>query len=335
MMERGFSRKDFLKAGCAGIAGAALFGAAGCGEGQQSEGAGAAGLTSRKDIRIVMVTHGSASDPFWSVVQNGLNQASKDMGVDVEYRAPESLDVVDIQSNMEAAIASEPDGIAMTVVDPNALSDLAREATGQGIPIVVLNTGQEVWEKVGAITYVGQTEYDAGVEAGKRMAEEGVKSALCINQEQGNVALEQRCDGFADGLGGNVKELAVQGTDPTAARNAIKTELTNNSDVDGMLTLGPQGALPALQALKTTGKGQELKFATFDLAPEVLTAVRDGDLLFAIDQQQFLQGYLPITFLTAYVQYGVSPVNEVATGPRFVTQQEANDVIELTKQGIR
>jgi simple sugar transport system substrate-binding protein len=223
----------------------------------------------------------------------------------------------------------------MTVVDPNALSDLAREATGQGIPIVVLNTGQEVWEKVGAITYVGQTEYDAGVEAGKRMAEEGVKSALCINQEQGNVALEQRCDGFADGLGGNVKELAVQGTDPTAARNAIKTELTNNSDVDGMLTLGPQGALPALQALKTTGKGQELKFATFDLAPEVLKAVRDGDLLFAIDQQQFLQGYLPITFLTAYVQYGVSPVNEVATGPRFVTQQEANDVIELTKQGIR
>jgi simple sugar transport system substrate-binding protein len=335
MMERGFSRKDFLKAGCAGIAGTALFGAAGCGEGQQSEGAGAAGLTSRKDIRIVMVTHGSASDPFWSVVQNGLNQASKDMGVDVEYRAPESLDVVDIQRNMEAAIASEPDGIAMTVVDPNALSDLAREATGQGIPIVVLNTGQEVWEKVGAITYVGQTEYDAGVEAGKRMAEEGVKSALCINQEQGNVALEQRCDGFADGLGGNVKELAVQGTDPTAARNAIKTELTNNSDVDGMLTLGPQGALPALQALKTTGKGQELKFATFDLAPEVLKAVRDGDLLFAIDQQQFLQGYLPITFLTAYVQYGVSPVNEVATGPRFVTQQEANDVIELTKQGIR
>jgi simple sugar transport system substrate-binding protein len=335
MMERGFSRKDFLKTGCAGIAGAALFGAAGCGGGQQNEGAGAAGLTSRKDIRIVMVTHGSASDPFWSVVQNGLNQASKDMGVDVEYRAPESLDVVDIQRNMEAAIASEPDGIAMTVVDPSALSDLAREATGQGIPIVVLNTGQEVWEKVGAITYVGQTEYDAGVEAGKRMAEEGVKSALCINQEQGNVALEQRCDGFADGLGGNVKELAVQGTDPTAARNAIKTELTNNSDVDGMLTLGPQGALPALQALKTTGKGQELKFATFDLAPEVLKAVLDGDLLFAIDQQQFLQGYLPITFLTAYVQYGVSPVNEVATGPRFVTQQEANDVIELTKQGIR
>lgn len=334
MIERGISRKSFLRAGGLGFAGAALFGAAACGSEEQT-GAGAKGLTSRKDIRLVMVTHGAASDPFWSVVQNGLNQASKDMGVEVEYRAPESLDVVELQRNMEAAIASEPDGIAMSVVDPNALSGLAREATGQGIPVVVLNTGQEVWEKVGAITYVGQTEYDAGVEAGKRMAEAGVKSALCINQEQGNVALEQRCEGFAEGLGGDVKELAVQGTDPTAAQNAIKTELNNNSDVDGMLTLGPQGAIPALQALKSTGKGQELEFATFDLAPEVLQAVRDGDLLFAIDQQQFLQGYLPITFLTTYVQYGVAPVSEVATGPRFVTRQEANDVIDLTKQGIR
>jgi simple sugar transport system substrate-binding protein len=335
MTEKGLSRRDFLKAGGVGIVGATLFGAAGCGGGQESEGAGAAGLTSREDMRIVMVTHGSASDPFWSVVKNGLDQASKDMGVEVEYRSPESFDVVDIQRNMEAAIASEPDGIAMTVVDPNALSDLAREATNQGIPVVVLNTGQEVWEKVGAITYVGQTEYDAGVEAGKRMAEDGITSALCINQEQGNVALEQRCSGFADGLGGNVKELAVQGTDPTAARNAIQAEINNNTDVDGMLTLGPQGALPALQALEASGKGQELRLATFDLGTEVLKAVSDGKVLFAIDQQQFLQGYLPITYLTTFIQYGVSPVGEVATGPRFVTQQEANDVIELTKQGIR
>jgi simple sugar transport system substrate-binding protein len=101
-----------------------------------------------------------------------------------------------------------------------------------------------------------------------------------------------------------------------------------------MLTLGPQGALPALQALESGGN-EDLMFATFDLAPQVLNAVRDGKILFAIDQQQFLQGYLPVVFLTTYAQYGVTPVNEVATGPRFVTQKEAEDVIELTKQGVR
>jgi simple sugar transport system substrate-binding protein len=166
------------------------------------------------------------------------------------------------------------------------------------------------------------------------MAEEGVQNALCVNQEQGNVALEERCAGFTEGLGGNVRELAVQGADPTAAENAIKTALQNDPDLDGMLTLGPQGALPALQALNSSGN-KEIRFATFDLGPEILNAVRDGKILFAIDQQPFLQGYLPVEFLTTYAQYGVSAVNEVATGPRFVTQQEAEDVIELTKQGVR
>ena len=333
--DRRFSRRDFLKAGGVGIAGATLFGIAGCGEEQGGgQGGGPEGLMPRGDIRIVMVTHGTAADPFWSVVKTGADQAASDMGVTVDYRAPERFTVVDIQRNMDAAIASQPSGIAMTIVDPDALAGSAREAANEGIPVVVLNTGQPVWEEVGAITYVGQTEFDAGLEAGKRMAEEGVQNALCVNQEQGNVALEERCAGFTEGLGGNVRELAVQGVDPTAAENSIKTALRNDPDLDGMLTLGPQGALPALQALESGGN-EDLMFATFDLAPQVLNAVRDGKILFAIDQQQFLQGYLPVVFLTTYAQYGVTPVNEVATGPRFVTQKEAEDVIELTKQGVR
>jgi len=337
MAERGISRKNFLRAGGIGVAGAALFGAAACGgEGQGSQtGAGEKGLVSRSDIRIVMVTHGSASDPFWSVVKNGADQAAKDLGVEFEYRSPESFDVVEIQQNMDAAIASQPDGIAMSIVDQEALAEPARKAVNEGIPVIVLNTGREVWEKVGALTYIGQTEFEAGVAAGERMAEEGVKRAFCVNQEQGNTALAERCNGFAEGLGGDVQELAVQGTDPTSARNAILTALRNNPDMDGMLTLGPQGALPALQALKNYDRSDELAFATFDLATEVLNALSEGRMLFAIDQQQFLQGYLPITFLVTNAQYGLGPIGEVRTGPAFVTPDNADDVIELTKQGIR
>ncbi len=314
----------------------ALVGCGGGGEqGQGSETGGGAGLVERGDIRIEVVTHGPAADPFWNVVINGVEQAEKDMGVEVKYRSPDTYDVVEIQRLLEAAIAANPDGLVVSVPDADALGPSVKEAVDKGIPVVMLNAGREVWQDLGALTYVGQTEFEAGVAAGERMAEEGVNSALCINQQQGVSTLDQRCDGFAKGLGGNVKQIAVPGDDPTASQNGIQAALNNNPEANGMLTLGPQGALPALKALEGSGRGDEIVFGTFDLGPEILRAVRDGKILFAIDQQQFLQGYLPIVYLTDYIQYGVTPVNEVATGPAFVTQEEADEVIQLAEEGIR
>ena len=316
----------------------ALLVIAGCGGEEQGGGeqtGGEGGLVNRGDIRIVMVTHGPPADPFWSIVKNGADQAAEDMGIDFEYRAPESFDVVEIKQLMESAIASEPDGLAVTIVDPDALAPVVREATDNGIPVVVFNAGREDWEDAGALTYIGQTEFEAGVAAGERMAEAGVDNALCINHQQGVATLDQRCNGFEEGLGGNVRQIAVDGSDPTAARNGIQAALRNNPDANGMLTLGPAGANPTLQALEGADVGEDFRFGTFDLSPEILRAVRDGEVLFAIDQQQFLQGYLPVVFLTNYIQYGVTPVNEVATGPAFVTQENAEQVIELSEQGIR
>ncbi len=320
----------------------ALLVVAGCGGddggGEQAGGQGGGGqggLAERGDIRIVMVTHGPPADPFWSIVKNGADQAAADLGIDFEYRSPEAYDVVEIQRLLEAAIASEPDGLAVSIPDADAIGPSVREAVENDIPVVVLNAGREVWEELGALTYVGQTEYEAGVAAGERMAEEGVNNALCINHQQGVQTLDQRCNGFEEGLGGTVRQVAVQGDDPTAARNGIQSALRNNPDAGGMLTLGPQGADPALQALERADVGEDFTFGTFDLSPDILRAVADGQVLFAIDQQQFLQGYLPVLYLTQYVQYGVSPVGEVPTGPAFVTQENAEQVIELSEQGIR
>lgn len=321
------------------LLGLALFILVSCGGdeqgGQGGETGGGAGLTERGDIRIVMVSHGPASDPFWSVVKNGVDQGAKDMGVEVEYRAPNSFDVVKIQRILDSVIASNPDGLAVSIADADALAPTVRKATDQDIPVVVFNTGREVWQDVGALTYVGQTEFEAGVAAGERMAEEGVSNALCINHQQGVSTLGQRCNGFEEGLGGNIQQVAVDGSDPTAARNGIEAAISNNSDADGMLALGPQGAIPALNALEGSDRGDQLTFGTFDLGPEILEAIRDGNIAFAIDQQQFLQGYLPVVFLTNYIQYGLAPAAEVPTGPAFVTQGNAEEVIELSEQGIR
>lgn len=310
---------------------------AGCGGGEeQGEGGGGGqGGAGREDVNIAVVTHGQASDPFWSVVQNGVNQAAKDMGVKVEYTAPDTFDMVEMSQLIDAAVATEPDGLVVSVPDADALQDSIQGAVDAGIPVVSMNAGVDVYEDLGLLTHVGQTEFEAGVGAGERMAEEGVDNALCVNQEVGNASLDQRCDGFTKGLGGEVEVISVDLTDPTGSQSAIETALGQNTDVNGMLTLGPTGADPALAALDASGRAEDVKFATFDLAPSVLEAIQNGKMLFAVDQQQYLQGYLPVVMLTLYSQYGTIPASEIETGPAFVTQENAERVVQLTEDGIR
>ncbi|MFQ5398519.1 MAG: sugar ABC transporter substrate-binding protein [Anaerolineae bacterium] len=291
------------------------------------------------EIRIVVVSHGQASDPFWSVVKNGVDQAATDMGVTVEYQAPQTFDMVAMSQLIDAAVASNPDGLVISIPDADALGDSIRAAVDAGIPVISMNSGSDVAKELGILVHVGQTEYEAGFGGGERMAAAGVTNALCVNQEVGNVALDLRCQGFTDAMaeaGGTVEVLAVDLADPVDAQQRVTAALTNNPDIDGILTLGPTGAAPTLAALRDEGKLGEIQLATFDLSPEVLEAVRDGDMLFAIDQQQYLQGYLPIVMLTLLNQnLNTIANNVVMTGPGFVTQETAAAVIDLSAAGTR
>ncbi|WP_018467099.1 sugar ABC transporter substrate-binding protein [Calidithermus timidus] len=290
------------------------------------------GLAMAQQIRIVVVSHGQAADPFWSVVKNGVDQAAKDMNVRVEYRAPETFDMVRMAQLIDAAVASRPNAIVVSIPDAKALERSITAAVKAGIPVVSMNSGSDVAEKLGVLLHVGQTEYEAGLGAGKRMKAAGVKNAICINQEVGNVALDLRCKGFFDGLGIKPNVIPVKIGDPTGIRNAVAAALQKDPTIDGVLTLGPTAAEPVLQAIE----GKKLVFGTFDLSPAVLKALSEKKMAFAIDQQQWLQGYLPIVILANYVRYGLLPANNVIlTGPGFVTPENAAQVIDLSKKGIR
>jgi simple sugar transport system substrate-binding protein len=293
----------------------------------------------RSDLRFVVVTHGQASDPYWSVVQNGVNQAAEDMGVQVEYQAPDTFDMVAMAQLIDAAVASQPDGMAISIPDSDALGDAIQGGIDAGIPMVSLDSGSDVAAEMGMLTHVGQTEYEAGVGAGQRMGAAGVTTALCVNQEVGNVALDDRCRGFTDGLGesgGTVEVVEVDLNNPTEAQARIEAALSTNAEVDGILTLGPTGAAPALEALRGTNQLGTIQLATFDLSPDVLEAIESGDILFAIDSQQYLQGYLPIVLLTLHATNLNTIANPVLmTGPGFVTQENAAEVIELAAAGTR
>jgi len=308
-------------------------------EAEAEPAAPAAQAADRGDIRIVVVSHGQASDPFWSVVKNGVDQAAADMGVTVEYQAPQTFDMVAMGQLIDAAVASDPDGLVVSIPDADALGDSIRAAVDAGIPVISMNSGSDVAAELGILTHVGQTEYEAGFGGGERMAAAGATTALCVNQEVGNVALDLRCEGFTDAMaeaGASVEVLAVDLADPIDAQQRILAALTSNPDVDGILTLGPTGAAPALAALEEEGMIGQIQLATFDLSPDVLEAIRDGNMLFAIDQQQYLQGYLPVVLLTLLNTNLNTIANDVVmTGPGFVVQDTAAQVIELSAQGTR
>lgn len=305
-----------------------------------SQGGGGATGGDRRNVRVAVVTHGQASDPFWSVVKNGVAQGARDMGVSYSYDAPDKFDMVKMSQLIDAQVARKPDGLVVSVPDAGALATSIRAAVSAGIPVITINSGSDVYRSLGALTHIGQTEELAGIAGGTSLGQAGVKNALCVNQEQGNAALELRCQGFQEGLarngGGKATELVVDLNNPTDTQQKI-TNAVQRGGYDGILTLGPTGAIPAINALNGLGKLGTIKLGTFDLSAEVLQNVADGKMVFAIDQQQYLQGYLPIVILTLYKLSLLLPGGgqPVLTGPNLVTRDTAARVIDLSKQGIR
>jgi simple sugar transport system substrate-binding protein len=261
------------------------------------------------------------------------------MGVNVQYQAPGTFDMVAMAQLIDAAVATSPDGLVVSIPDADALSASITAAVEAGIPVISMNSGSDVAAELGILTHVGQTEYEAGFGGGQRMAEAGVTNAICVNQEVGNAALDLRCQGFTEALaetGGTVETVAVDLADPTGAQQRISAAISADETINGILTLGPTGAAPALAALTESGQLGTIPLATFDLSPEVLDAIEAGDMLFAIDQQQYLQGYLPIVLLTLFNTNLNTIANPVLmTGPGFVTQETAAQVKELSAAGTR
>lgn len=294
----------------------------------------------RSGTRIVVITHGQSADPFWSVVANGAHDAGRELGVRVETHAPPRFDMVEMSNLIDAAVASRPAGLVVSIPDGVALAPAIRAAAQAGIPIVSMNSGDDVYRQLGVLAHVGQTEYDAGFGAGERLGADGVTLALCVNHELGNLSLDRRCAGFADGLapaGGRARVIAVNLADPDDAQQRIAGALAADPAIDGLLTLGPAATGPAFAALEQTGRTGSVEWGTFDLTPAVLEAVRDGRIRFAIDQQQYLQGYLPVVLLVKFLETGTMPGggHVIATGPGFVTRENAAAVIDFARAGLR
>jgi len=299
-----------------------------------SGGTQAVNLTQGSDLTIAMVTH-SDEGSFWSVVKKGAEQAAKDEGVKLIW-SPSNNDPQKEAQLIDAAVSQKVDGLAVSVPNASAIKDSLAKAKAAGIPIVTLNSGADDFKSLGAITHVGQTETIAGKAAGARLKADGVKKVLCVIHEQNNIGLQQRCDGVKQGFGGPVTNLQVKGTaDIATTQTEIKSKLQADKSFDGVIALNPDIASAAKTAIK--GASSNAKLATFDLSPNVLKDIQSGDVQFAVDQQQYLQGYLPVVFLKLYRENAntVGGGQPVLTGPGFVDKTNVATVQKLTEAGTR
>jgi simple sugar transport system substrate-binding protein len=278
-----------------------------------------------------------AVDQFWSVVVKGFKDASAAYGITAITNG--SSDPKQQAQLIQNYVAQKVDGIVVSMANPDALKDAIKMATDAKIPVITINSGADRSKEFGALAHVGQTERVAGQGAGDKFTAAGLKNVLCVVHEEANVGLEDRCAGLKDNFkGGTVTEFSVASTgvkDVKGTLTAIQNKLTADKTIDGILTLNPTIAIAARDAIKAAGAS--VKLATFDLSPDVIDAINSGDILFAIDQQQYLQGYLPVVMLYLYKTNlnTVGGGQPVLTGPGFVDKSNASQVKDLAAKGTR
>ncbi|MBK8157870.1 MAG: sugar ABC transporter substrate-binding protein [Rhodospirillaceae bacterium] len=290
------------------------------------------------EVRVVFVTHGQPNDPYWEIIKNGMNDAAGKLGVTVEYHSPSTFSTAEMLRLIDAAVASRPDGLVVSMPDEEALSPAVLAATAAGIPVIVIDAGgPTLAKKVGALFFMGQSEFGAGLAAGRRAHERLARRPLCIDHEVGNVSLEARCHGFNNGLG--VPAPVLQTTlDPIAARKQLALYLAEHPDTDFILTLGAASAEVALDVTADLPADARPGIGTFDLSPRVLDAISDGEILWGIDAQPFLMGYVPVMTFNLLKRYRLAPVTSdgfYQTGPSFIEQRDAKAMKLLSEASIR
>ncbi len=284
-----------------------------------------------EELRFVLVSHAPNGDSWWNTVRNAINEAGERVNAEVEYRNPPNGDLANMARIIEQAVASRPDGLITTIADYDVLKDPIREAVQRGIPVITINSGtEEQSAELGASMHVGQPEHYAGLKAGERAKEAGVTRFVCVNHYITNPASVERCRGYAEGLGVELGDQMIDaGIDPTEVQKKVAAYLRQNPDTNGILALGPNSAHPTIRALKDLGVAGKVHFATFDLSDPIAAAIQAGVIDFAIDQQPYLQGYMPVVTLALYNRYGLMPANNIRSGPGFVTKENVDLVKKL------
>lgn len=296
----------------------------------------------------IFVIGGKADDPFWSKVKKGADDAglvAKATGGSVVWLGPQNYDNLgpDAAKLIRTALSQHPDAIVGPDWVPEAMDDAFKEVVSAHVPLIIYNSGgMDAAKRLGAMNYVGNEEYAAGLGGGQYYGSHGAKNVLCVNTLPGATNTEDRCKGIADAIGksgGKSSQLPLPSSsfgNPTAVAEAIKASLLKDKTIDGVITISAGDANSAANGIAQAGVGDKVKLASFDMDESGLKRIKDGKQLFSIDQQPYLQGYLAVSLLNGFVNYGLDlPTKPVLTGPGIVDASNVDATVAGAAAGAR
>jgi simple sugar transport system substrate-binding protein len=299
--------------------------------GAQSSGGGG-GTPEGEAYTIAMITHEQAGDTFWDKIRAGAEDAAKTHGIELKYsnneNGPEQATLV------QNAIDSKVDGIAVTLSSADAVIPVAKKAADAKIPVVAFNQGFDDYQDAGAKMYFGSDELLAGNTVGQRITQDGGGKTLCVIQAQGSVALETRCRGVKETFA-NTENIQVNGADLPSVQQTLQSKLAQDTAITHVVTLGAPIALAALQAKQ--GGTSQAKIVTFDLNQDAAKAIKDGQIMFSIDQQPYVQGYMAVESLWLNLSNGndLGGGKPVLTGPSIVDSTNIDQILPYTANNKR
>ena len=306
------------------------------------------GSTASGDGPVIYVVGGKADDPFWSKVKRGADDAGKVVeaaGGKVVWLGPKDYDNLgpDAAKLIDTALSQGADGVVGPDWVPEAEDASFKKVVDGGTPLVIYNAGGiEAADSLGALNYYGSDEATAGKAGGEFFGDDGESNVLCVNTLPGASNTEARCQGIADGIaesGGKSTQLPLPSSkfgDPTAVSQAIKAALLQDDSIDGVVTISTADANAAASAIEQAGVKDKVKLGTFDMDDTQLSRIKSGDQLFSIDQQPYLQGFLAVSMLYGYIEWGLElPTKPTLTGPAVISADNVDTAIAGAKAGVR
>ncbi|MFN3650287.1 MAG: sugar-binding protein [Armatimonadota bacterium] len=294
-------------------------------------------------LKFVIVTNGIS--PFWDPMAVGMKDAAEELGVEASWRGPDPANVANQKKMLEEALATNPDGIALSCIEGDASKEMIDMVISKGVPLVTFDSDSTGSRR---LAYIGTNNVTAGEAAGRAAAE------LLPNGGEflgfvGNISAEnarERQEGFektAKEAGITLKEVIGDDKDPARARSNVENALQKYPDVDGLLGLYSYNGPAIVQAVGN--RKSQYKVVAFDAEPQTLQALDKGLIDATIVQKPYDFGYLSVKLLTLINRKGFSEAKKEMnipdsllydTGVETITPANVKEYRDkLAKMGIK
>jgi simple sugar transport system substrate-binding protein len=307
----------------------------------------AAGAVAAEGANIFVVG-GKPDDPFWSIVKRGAEDAGKVVeaqGGSVTWLGPQNYDNlgVDAAELIRQAIDQGADAVVGPDWVPEAMDPAFKAVVDAGIPLIVYNAGGlAAADRLGALNYVGSDDYKGGFAAGEYLGKAGNLNGVCLNTLPGAANIEAFCSGFVDGItgaGGQGSVLPLPATSfgsATAVAQALRAHLLQHPEINAVFAIGNVDANSAVSGVAQAGKAGQVKVCGMNFDESILNNIKSGTQACAIDQQGYHQGFLAVSILNGYVNYGLTvPTREILTGPGIVDASNVDATLAGVAAGAR